>query len=386
MHQIWTNPSLQRSFIQTTANKSELLNYLKVSFINSLEQKCSDVLIFTNMEYDFVFYDANTGKKQSIRALVTDIYEDQIKIKYSPKAMQKKCLECEKYKTCENVNKSNIEPMPTCGCILNPPDVSVYDDVKIYFIPIMNLISVSYVKTNTDNNINHEGEIRVMLLGISATIVKAIVVRLDFFDDSIEDAVKYVELEANNIYDITYESNDGSIYESRVKVIRIEEVKDECICKPGSGFVREHVGMHNSVYCICKNDKSDFMSQPPVKKIRIVVDTSESFTGRYECIMLDTIRDCKLVGVDDTTEIPNVSCCDGCKYKTESCDIYTCGHYVHKDDTNKCMCNSELQKYTYTYDNCMKATVEGESVLLNIKGEEHSITLDSLLKYYLGVE
>ena len=387
MQQIWTNPSLERSFIQASITKSELLEYLKVQISQDLNN-FKEIMIFPNMEYNFTFYDANFGTLRSLTALVTNVYEDQIKIKYIQNKTNDK-LDCSKCKKdCferPKIKRKREKPMPTCNCILNPPDISKYDEPKIYFIPISNLVNVSYIKTEKKKE---KGDVKVMLLGISATMVKAIIVRLEFFDDSIQDAVKLVDLKAGGIYDIAYEA-DGTIYESRAKVIKIEEDKDhKCMCKPGKGFVRENIGCDNMIYHSYNHDhdKDDFMNEPPVPIVRIIVDTSEDFHGRYETIMLHTIRDCTLVEEpsDEESDFPTVSCCDGCVHKTETCDPETCTHYIHEDKHN-CNCNNN-ETFTYTYDNAFKAIVNGEDVTLYIRGEKTKTSLESLVKYYLGVD
>lgn len=339
------------------------------------------------MEYQFVFYDANYGTLRSMIALVTNVYEDQIKVKYiqNRNTDTLNCACCEKKNICKKSNDMiNQPPMPTCNCILNPPDVSKYDEPITYFIPIRNLINVKYVKSDNPIKPDKKEGIKVMLLGISATMVKSIIIRLDFFDDSIEDAVKYVEMQVGNIYDIAFEEH-GVTYESRVKIIKIEEITDECQCKPGKGVVREYVGMDNSVYHKCCH-KDEFMQQPPVKRVKITVDTSEDFSGRYETIMLDSIRDCTLVanadGSEPTTPSKPISCCDGCIYKTDTCDHSICGHYIPPKPS--CGCNP--MTYNYSYNNgATKATVEGEKITLLVDGEKSEIDINTLLKYYLGV-
>ena len=351
--------------------------------------KNTDILIFENMEYQFMFYDANFGTLRSLIGLVTNVYEDQIKIKYvqNRNTDTLNCACCDKKNICKKSNDpTNQPPMPTCNCILNPPDVSKYDEPQTYFIPIRNLVSVKYIKSDQPPKPDKKEGVKVVLLGISATMVKSIIIRLDFFDDSIEDAVKYVEMQAGSIYDIAFEEK-GTTYESRVKVIKIEEITDGCPCQPDNSIVREYVGMDNSVYHVCCK-KDDFMQQPPVKRVRITVDTSEDFSGRYEAIMLDSIRDCTLVANPDGSEPtipdnPTTSCCDGCIYKTETCDHTTCGHYIPPKPSCDCSTSST---YSYDYGNATKAKVEGEKVTLSINGEKSEIDLNTLLKYYLGVD
>lgn len=358
MQQIWTNPSVERSFISLHISKSELLNYLKLTATQENSRSNKEILVFPNMEYQFTFYDADYGTRRSITALVTKVYEDQIKVKYVPSKNTDKlhCKECRKTDCPKKYEPIQEGPMPTCNCILNPADLSFYEEPVTYFIPIANLINAAYVKNPTPPKPKEKGDVKVMLLGISATMVKAIIIRLGFFDDSIQDAVKYVELKVGGVYDIAYEAPDGTIYESRAKVVKIEEADDIKSAKPGKGFVRENVGMDGAIYTACAKDK--FMKDPPAPMVRIIVDTSENFSGRFETIYLHTIRDCTCVEEGEII-IPD-----------------------NKPSDNGCCCEST---YKYNYDN-MSATITGDNVDLIICGKPQTVSLESLVKYYLGVE
>lgn len=382
------------------------------------------------MEYEITYFNPLYGSKQSVTALVEGIWEDKIKIKCAADKTVQITSDCSK---CTNMNctkriteyggsSTNSSSNCACNCIYNSSniDISKYDEPQVYFIPVANIMDISYAKNNamsSSNNStesNEEGEIHVMLLGISATTIKAIVVRLEFFDDNIEEAVRYVDLEVGGIYDLCYDCiHRQTIYESRVKIVKIEECKDDheyhCCCgknnapdeyyqdcKPGRGFVRENVGFNNSVYIYhdCRNTKDDYMKAPPARKIKITVDTSETFEGRYETIMLDSIRDCRLIAKPDGLEpdhsqIPDKSMCEDCQYKTDDCDPCDCIHCMpmppkkpRPNKGNECKCET----YEYTYDNKYKATVSGEKVQIYSKGETIDLDLDSLIKFYLGVE
>ena len=129
----------------------------------------------------------------------------------------------------------------------------------------------------------------------------------------------------------------------------------------------------------------------PVRKIKITVDTSETFEGRYETIMLDSIKDCRLVAKPDGSEpdwsqIPDKSHCENCQYKTDDCDPCDCIHCMPIPPAKprpEPGCGGGT--YEYTYDNKYKATVSGEKVQIYAKGETIDLDLDSLIKFYLGV-
>lgn len=361
-----------------SAATTDLIYCLKLTVTDSDSGTSTSTLIFPGMEYDFTFYDTTYMKLYSITGLVEDVYEDQIKIKYIKNNTT----------TASNSN-TTANGMPNCNCVLHTPDLSKYEGPAIIFIPIANIVNIKYKWVANNASINDTTEVRVMLLGVSATAIKAIIIRMAFFEDCLEEAVKFVDLKANNIYDLTYESKDGAIYESRVKVISIEDAANT-MCKPGAGFVREHVGCCNSVYTDCSCSKDEFMSAPPVKKYKIVVDTSETFTGRYETIMLDAIRDCALVydaNNDPSSDVNTEDFCSHCGHKTHNCNPKHCGHFLPPPVKPGCGCEPAMpQTYVYTYNNMYKAVVSGDKVCITAEGNTVEMDLESLVKYYLGVE
>lgn len=345
--------------------KSEFEQYLKLTLSNK------EILVFPNMEYQFVFYDAKYGTRRTVTGLVTKVYEDQIKIKVLDiKKDAVDCSECKNRNNCSKYQeiqtiKQNTAPMPTCNCVLNPPDISKYDGPTTYFIPVANIMSINYVKFNPEIP-KPKGGTKVMLLGISATMVKAIIIHLEFFDDSIDNAVKYVDIQKDGIYNIAYEAKNGTIFEVYGKVHAINEVGGPPP-RP-HGPVRENVGFNNSVYidgCDCnEHTKDDFMKEPPVKRVEIIIDASDDFSGSYERIMLDSIRDCTLVqapeGVGNSSGMinPEDRCCDHC-------------------DKNKAK--------EYNYNNDTKVIVNGDKVDIFIKGQKTETDIDELIKYYLAI-
>jgi len=243
----------------------------------------------------------------------------------------------------------------------------------------MNILNVSYVTTHNPN-FNKNGVVRVMLLGISATTVKAVVVKLAFFDDNYEEAAKLVDLKVGNVYEITYETDNGTIYTNSGKIVSIEELSEGVCCAP---YVRECVGFHNSVYNSPTCSKDEFMNAPPARKIKITLDTSSDYSGMYESIMLSMIRDCNLIteGSEDTENNETNDYCYSCIYKTENCDPNSCGHYIASDSGKCCCCNK-----TYSYEN-HNVSITGDKVTITDKdGNATESTMDAILRNYLGLQ
>jgi len=333
-------------------------------------------MVFTNMEYRITFYDANTGRLRALTGLVTDVREDQIKIKsISSNQSTKNCATCAQKYICDKYKDTTYgtsDPMPNCHCILNPPDISKYSEPEICFIPVQNIVNVEYVvgQSNTQTS-NKKGGTKVMLLGICATAVKAIIVHLEFIDDSIDDAIKFVDLQVGGIYNIAYEVKGNgcqpTVYESIAKIVSIDEVSDYTI-QSDRGFVREYVGVNNSVYthCAC-TDKDKFMNGGPAKHIKLTVDTSENFSGRYECIMLDAIRDCTLLQTPDGNPAPDDGDGCGCNPKPP-CGCLPQNSFVFKDGSTLVM------------------NPDGTVVITNSGGCSTNTKLTDIFKFYLGLE
>lgn len=294
MSQIWTNPSIQRDLLITTGVKSSLIECLKLTITCLDGNNKTEVFIFPNVEYRFTYFSGETGKHCEVTGLVDTVYEDKIKIKYIPKPDKKDHIHRKHHKS------ENDKPFEYDN--YNNPK---YDCPTTIFIPVQNITSASCMRKINDKNNNKEG-LYIMLMGISATIVTAVIVRLAFFDDNRDEAIKYVNLEVGGVYDIAYEGNDGRIYENRAKVMQIEDNRNNYHSRPHRDYVREnikeHVGFNNAIYIDQTKDKEDFMTGVPVRDIEIIVDTSEFFVGCYESIPLSAIRDVTIVEEDDTTE------------------------------------------------------------------------------------
>lgn len=383
---LWSNPSLERS-VSLINNVSSEIGYFARLSISPLEipnNGHKEVIVFPGMEYYIRYYDTKLGAIKNIVGLVEDVYDKHsyvepcFKIRYiQNESCTIECKSCNRNCSNKNSNKS----IPICNCILNPPDSSKYKSPNVIYIPIKNIIDISANRENITPNrsFGNERGTKVMILGISATTLKSIVIHMEFFDDCIEKAVKYVDLEVCNIYDLSYISKrTNSVFETRGKLISIQE----CIgdpCKNGKGFVREIICPDNSI--ISNTCKKDFMEAPPVKKIKLTFDTSDDFSGNYEIITLDSIRNCSLVSEDDQLQntiggdVPtNVCTCPNCENNT-------CipSEYVYPE--NDCSCNTNNQCYTI---GDYKVVIDGDKVKVDNNGEKSDIEMSEILKFYFG--
>lgn len=138
-----------------------------------------------------------------------------------------------------------------------------------------------------------------MLLGIAATINTTIVIKLDFFDDQSTSASKSVNLIANNVYNITYFDNDGTICEIVGKLYSLKQVDSANYVEDANYFIRyndtEQIGFNENIYI--SSDTSSFYSLETITKqeVELVFDISENYSGEYKTVYLSRLRDATLV-------------------------------------------------------------------------------------------
>ena len=383
---LWTNPSQERSASLISNVTSEISNYarIKISALVDPGYASREVIVFPGMEYIIKYYDTKLGVIKNLTGLVKAVYgkdegvEPCIWFKY--KENSESCtVDC---KSCNRAcsSKSNAKSIPICNCVLNPPRADKYTDPIVEYIPVQNLLDIRFTRENMSptEEAKRERGTRVMILGISATTIQAIVIHLEFFDDCLEDAVKYVDLKVGNIYDVAYLSKrDDTIYEIRGKLESIQEFIDEP-AKNGKGFVRETVGCDNSVIT-SKISKRDFMDAPPVKKIKLIFDTSEDFSGCYTTITLDSIRDCKFVSGDGAPEVDEDTAktvCACCSHNNGTCKPSTCGHFKP---------NKPKPEGKYYMFGDYKVLVDGDKIMVDSKDKKFDLDMSEVLKFYLGI-
>lgn len=381
---LWTNPSQERSANLINNVSSEISNYarIKISALVDPGYASKEVLVFPGMEYIIKYYDTKLGVIKNLTGLVEAVHGDSdhvepcIQFKYKDESCTVECKSCDR--ACSN--KSSARSIPICNCVLNPPRADKYSTpIKTEYIPIINILDIRFNRDNMSLTEEAERErgTRIMILGISATTVKAIIIHLEFFDDCLEDAVKHVDLSVGNIYDIAYLSKrDDTIYEIRGKLESIQEFIDEP-AKNGKGFVRETVGCGNSVIG-SKINKHDFMKAPPVKKVKLIFDTSEDFSGCYTTINLDSIRDCSYISRDGAPEIDEdiSTICGHCSHNDGNCVPHTCGHFKPNKPKPEVKCYM-LGEY--------KAFVDGDKIMVDSRDKKFDLDMTEVLKFYLGI-
>lgn len=382
---LWTNPSQERSTSLINNVTTELSNYARITISAMVDPSygSKEVLVFPGMEYIIKYYDTKLGVIKNLVGLVEAVYGENEQVEpciwFKYKETNESCtVEC---KSCNRAcsSKNNAKSIPICNCVLNPPKSDKYTTPVTAYIPVRNILDIKFNRENMSpmEEAKRERGTRVMILGISATTVQAIVIHLEFFDDCLEDAVKYVDLSVGNIYNVVYLSKrDNTIYEFRGKLESIQEFIDEP-CKNGKGFVRETVECGNSVIS-SKASKKDFMEAPPVKKVKLIFDTSEDFSGHYTTITLDSIRDCSYESGDASPDLDEdtAAICACCSHNTGICKPNSCGHFrPHKPKPEgKCYLLGDY-----------KVLVDGDKIIVDSKEKKFDLDMSEVLKFYLGV-
>ena len=190
-----------------------------------------------------------------------------------------------------------------CLCT-NRDKLAGYLSAEYFYVPIQNISKIEaidpYATSDTTPTPSERSEEFVSILGISSTVIRAVIVRLKIFQDDVRHTVTPVDMVVGNSYHVTF-AKDNSVYELEGRLVRIEELglwgdeTAEC------GYVRQDnsndqvVGAGNNIY-----DPNYFYSLPKYNpdgvKIRFVFDTSRDFVQRFDTVMLGDIRNVHPIG------------------------------------------------------------------------------------------
>lgn len=302
----------------TSVSKVEQKSYSAFTFTDSKTYQEYSLNVYPGNPYRVIWYDAPESKVMDVTGEITEVDSTCLYLE-SVKAIDSDSCLCESR---EYLNKL----------------ITVYRVA----IPVNNIYGIYEVK---EEEIKappkpprpRERSVTIVgVLGLSAEIVKSIVVRVRVYDD--DRAPTYeavpVDMKVGNVYNLSYFSRkDGSMYEVKGKLIDIKLMpKFEGDTKL-NGYVRDEMpeevcGMGNTIYDAdhfhCLNKES-----PEGERIRFTFDTSEDFRGYYDHVWLKDIRNVDIVeGEEDTgfeeeviNNCPHVATCpiinSGCDCPTE---------------------------------------------------------------------
>lgn len=228
-----------------------------------------DIIVEVGKMYKVKYYDASIQSHREITGLVEGISTECIVM---------------------TVTKVRDSAGNICLCT-NKDKLSGYVSSETYYVPVANISSIMEIDPYKPNN---EGSKEfVAILGISSTVVHAIIVRLKIFNDDIQHSVTNVDMEVGRSYHVVY-AKDNSIFEIDGKLIKIDFVPPTGNESMDYGYVRQDsvqvVGGNNNIY-----DAGDYYCNlpkynPDGDTVRFVFDTSKDFIGITDCVMLKDIR------------------------------------------------------------------------------------------------
>lgn len=290
------------------------------------------VFVFKDYEYTVCFFDEETGARKTITGEIESINGDN-----SCPGNQYIVLRCLPETGKKSTEEKTIRSgMPSCGCFLNTSSANKYQGLVFHTIPIRNIVDMSYASSKQPGPpdpgcCDKDKEAKVVLIGISADVVKAVVVNLKLLMDDKEGSVKDITLKLGNDYTIAYyNSNEKTMYEFDGQLVSIRPI-DKRPPKASPVRISEQVGIGDSVYntkCGCgSTDKDDFLTRDDQEcnDVELKFDTADFNFGTGETILLSQIRDCTLIRDNsiptptpepDEPETPSCNC-NNCNYKNQ---------------------------------------------------------------------
>ena len=291
-------------FLTAVSTEADLKEYLEVTLTKQKDTGRTlrkIVMVFPGYEYQIVYWDTDNCCIVKATGLVQAVSESTITLKYFDFPISGDGES-------PSVDTRTVQQgMPNCGCVFNKPNSKIYCGPNTAFIPVMNISDINYSGLAPSPCKPPKEMVKTVLLGISAEIVRAVSINLKMLEDNCDNAVKDIVLQVGNVYTVVYrDKKNRATYEFDGKLMGIAETNKEC--KDGVSIVRtpcdncQTVGMGDSIYnaqnCdTCnKTDKDAYMESDGLQNdVILTFDTSLTFTGDYENIMLSQIRDVKLL-------------------------------------------------------------------------------------------
>lgn len=415
------NAKVSRSVVSATNVESTLRHYLALNLTyTDPTSGCAKnhlFYIFPNNEYTITWLSENGIQKTT--GLVTGISgtsgcNGTITMKVlanngnddAPDAEAEKCYCLNAYQKRSNdpyasariTEMKKKQDMTKCP-VLQDKDTSKYRGPVTVVIPIANISGIDYdVSENypcLPPDQKPKGGTKIVILGISATTIRAVIVRLEFLEDDCphddEDAVRVVDMEVGKRYHVTYmcDDPDRTIFEIEGTLTCIEETGrptdkpdnnmgtstgNHCNCIVRQGKT-EQVGFNNSAYgTTCKVE--DFMNADPIENdVRFVFDTSEQFHSTEEVVWLSMLRNVEEIA----TGTPDEPVDPEDPPKDPICGDH-CHHHHHHPQTY--------------HIGSATVVVDGGTVVVKghsgpncgcNPGQDATLTMQEILEYYLGV-
>lgn len=259
---------------------AEMANFLRLIFAPAGQQQYT-MDVYIGQSYEIMYYDTCLQSYKTVIGTVHGISTEAIAL-YAVSVID------ETGKLCLCSKKENL---------------SGYIATETYHIPINNIAKIKVYTEPENQKPTERSETIVSVLGISSTVIHAVIVRLRIFDDKTCSSTTPVDMVVGRTYHVTWQKEtDHIVYELVGRLVQIREVQQFGNESPECGYVRpdnnQVVGMDNNIY-----DPNYFHSLPKYNpdgdRIQFVFDTSKDFNRMYDTVMLKEIRN-----VHDTCPCP----------------------------------------------------------------------------------
>lgn len=252
---------------------AEMASFLRLIFAPAGSQQYT-IDVYVGQSYEIMYYDTCSQSYRTVIGTVNGISTEAIAL-YAVSVIDKDGTLC----LCSK--KENL---------------SGYISTETYHIPINNIAKIKlYTEPQTPQRPTERSETIVSVLGISSTVIHAVIVRLKIFDDKTCSTVTPVDMVVGRTYHVVWQKEtDHIVYELVGRLVQIKEIPQFGNESPECGYVRpdsndQVVGMNGNIY-----DPNYFHSLPKYNpdgdRIQFVFDTSKDFNRMYDTVMLKEIR------------------------------------------------------------------------------------------------
>ena len=301
-------------YLNQKVTDAKLQSYLRLQLRNSNKEihppcyiEC-DINCNNDHNYHYEYLNSNNNDKEEYK-YINIVEGNKYKIKYysQGRIIEGICI----------VKSINVDDNDSINGYIN-----IYLTIENNFpiscsVYISTILDIVELDDNEEQQKPSKEDVKIVILGISSTLLRSIVIRLGLIDDDPDKGTIYVDMKVGNRYNITYDKRN-TIYELSGKLICIKELCNPLTENQDKQFVRptcgcgdnnyydpnydsefrqppECIGMHDKVYDSCCNDTNHFLTSDKNvfgREVELLFDTGVDGYPCYEKILLSSIRFC----------------------------------------------------------------------------------------------
>ena len=301
-------------YLNQKVTDAKLQSYLRLQLRNSdkeIRPPCyaeCDIHCNHDHNYHYEYLNSNNNDKEEYK-YINIVEGNKYKIKYysQGRIIEGICI-------VKSINVDNNDSINGYINIYLTIENNFPISCSVYISTILDIVELD---DNEEQQKPSKEDVKIVILGISSTLLRSIVIRLGLIDDDPDKGTTYVDMKVGNRYNITYDKRN-TIYELSGKLICIKElcnpltenqdkqfVRQTCGCEDNNYYdpnydsefrqPPECIGMHDKVYDSCCNDANHFLiSDKNVfgREVELLFDTGVDGYPCYEKILLSSIRFC----------------------------------------------------------------------------------------------